>query len=93
MLTSNLNLVSRLHQLFLDSPQYAKLLGRTARGAARTELNLVGLTDSAKSLVFSVLAHETRRPLILVVQDNHTGARYHQELSNLSRNQIHHTPV
>lgn len=85
MLTSNLNLVSRLHQLFLDSPQYAKLLGRTARGAARTELNLVGLTDSAKSLVFSVLAHETRRPLILVVQDNHTGARYHQELSNLSR--------
>jgi Transcription-repair coupling factor (superfamily II helicase) len=32
-----------------------------------------------------VLTHETKRPLVLVVQDNHTGARYHQELINLSR--------
>ncbi|HMX45206.1 MAG TPA: hypothetical protein PKC93_04605, partial [Candidatus Obscuribacter sp.] len=85
MLNSNLNLVAKLHQLFLDSPQYAKLLGRTARGSGKNELNLVGLTDSAKSLVLSVLTHETRRPLVLVVQDNHSGARYHQELINLSR--------
>lgn len=85
MLSSNLNLVTKLHQLFIDSPQYARLLSRTARGAQSQELNLVGLTDSAKSLVLSVLTHETKRPLVLVVQDNHTGARYHQELINLSR--------
>lgn len=91
MLNSNLNLASRLHQLFIDSPQYARLLSRTARGA-KGELNLVGLTDSAKSLVLSVLSHETKRPVFLVVQDNHTGARYHQELTNLSRFPIYVFP-
>ncbi|MBK9769887.1 MAG: transcription-repair coupling factor [Candidatus Obscuribacter sp.] len=91
MLTSNLNLVAKLHQLFIDSPQYAKLLSGTARGSA-SELNLVGLTDSAKSLVLSVLSHETKRPVVLVVQDNHTGARYHQELGNLSRFPIYLYP-
>jgi transcription-repair coupling factor (superfamily II helicase) len=80
----NANLAVNLHQLFLHCPQYAKLLSRTAKGSG-TELNLVGLTDSAKSLVLSVLSHETKRPMMLVVQDNHVGARYHQELSNLSK--------
>jgi transcription-repair coupling factor (superfamily II helicase) len=80
----NSNLATKLHQLFLGSPQYAKLLSRTAKGNLG-EVNLTGLTDAAKSLVLSVLSHETKRPIFLVVQDNHTGARYHQELSNLSR--------
>ncbi|MBU6451257.1 MAG: transcription-repair coupling factor [Cyanobacteria bacterium REEB67] len=87
----NANLAVNLHQLFLHCPQYAKLLSRTARGS-NTELNLVGLTDSAKSLVLSVLAHETKRPMMIVVQDNHIGARYHQELSNLSRYPIYLFP-
>jgi transcription-repair coupling factor len=80
----NSNLAAKLHQLFISSPQYAKLLARTAKGSS-SELNLTGLTDSAKSLVLSVLSHETKRSIFLVVQDNHTGARYHQELTNLSK--------
>ena len=52
----------------------------------------MGLTDSAKSLVLSVLSHETKRPLIIVVQDNHIGARYHQELSNLSKYPVYLFP-
>ncbi|MBX9693657.1 MAG: hypothetical protein K2Z81_14815, partial [Cyanobacteria bacterium] len=77
-------LANALHQVFLNSPHYARLLARTAR-QSKTELNLAGLTDSAKSLVLSVLQHEIRRPFYIVVQDNHTGARLHQELSNLSK--------
>jgi len=87
----NANLAVHLHQLFLHCPQYAKLLSRTARGS-RSELNLVGLTDSAKSLVLSVLSHETKRPLIIVVQDNHIGARYYQELSNVSKYPVYLFP-
>jgi len=84
MLTRNSNLAAKLHQLFISSSQYARLLARTAKGSSG-ELNLTGLTDSAKSLVLSVLGHETKRAIFLVVQDNHTGARYHQELTNLSK--------
>jgi transcription-repair coupling factor (superfamily II helicase) len=80
-------LANALHQVFLNSPHYARLLSRTARHAGRshTELNLAGLTDSAKSLVLTVLQHQVRRPMFLVVQDNHLGAHYHQEFNNLSK--------
>ncbi|HEY9718849.1 MAG TPA: hypothetical protein V6C69_15360, partial [Trichormus sp.] len=77
-------LATALHQRFLECPQYARLLARTARAAA-TELNIAGLADSAKSLILSVLLHEVKRPFFLVVSDNHVAARYHQELANLSR--------
>jgi transcription-repair coupling factor (superfamily II helicase) len=81
-------LVTLLHQRFIDCPQYARLLARTARAAANTELNLAGLADSAKSLIFSVLLHETKRPFVLVVSDNHSAARFHQEISNLTRHPV-----
>jgi transcription-repair coupling factor len=77
-------LSAALHQRFLDCPQYARLLARTAR-AANGELNIAGLTDSAKTLILSLLMHEVKRPFFLVVADNHMGARFHQEISNLSR--------
>ncbi len=77
-------LAAALHQLFLDCPQYARLLARTARHA-QGELNIAGLTDSAKSLVLSVLLHAVKRPFVLVVPDNHVAARFHQELTNLVR--------
>ncbi|PWT97128.1 MAG: hypothetical protein C5B53_08530, partial [Candidatus Melainabacteria bacterium] len=73
-----------LHQLFLDSPQYARLLARTAR-LSNSELNIAGLSDPAKSLVVSALLHEIKRPVFLIVADNHAGARYQQELENLLR--------
>ncbi|MBX9666554.1 MAG: transcription-repair coupling factor [Candidatus Obscuribacterales bacterium] len=77
-------LANALHQVFINSPNYARLLARTARHSS-TELNLAGLTDSAKTLVLTVLQHEIRRPVFLVVADNHLGAFYHQEFNNLSR--------
>ncbi len=77
-------LASVLFQRFLDCPPYARLLTRTAHPTV-SGLNLAGLSDSAKSLVLSVLVHEIKRPLFLIVQDNHIGARYEQELSHLSR--------
>lgn len=80
-------LANALHESFRNSPNYARLLARTARGA-KTELNLAGLTDSAKSLIISSLQHEIRRPVYLVVQDNHSAAHYHQELSNLSKYRV-----
>src|SRR6185369_6770003 len=76
-------LSAALHQRFLESPQYARLLARTARRALG-EVNVAGLTDSAKTLILSVLEHEVKRPFFFVVPDNHTGARFHQEFSNLS---------
>lgn len=84
-------LANALHQRFLDCPQYARLLARTAR-AAQGELNIAGLTDSAKSLILSVLLHEVKRPFIFVVPDNHVAARYHQELANLCRYPVHFYP-
>ncbi|MGD9681170.1 MAG: transcription-repair coupling factor [Candidatus Obscuribacterales bacterium] len=80
-------LADALHYSFLNSPNYARLLSRTAR-ASHAELNMAGLTDSAKSLVMSCLQHEIKRPLFLVVQDNHTAAHYLQELSYLSRYKV-----
>lgn len=77
-------LANTLHQLFLDSPQYARLLARTAR-LSNSELNIAGLSDPAKSLVVSALLHEIKRPVFLIVADNHAGARYQQELENLLR--------
>jgi transcription-repair coupling factor len=77
-------LSAALHQRFLECPQYARLLARTAR-AANGELNIAGLTDSAKTLILSLLMHEVKRPFFLIVPDNHVGARFHQEISNLSR--------
>jgi transcription-repair coupling factor (superfamily II helicase) len=84
-------LASALHQRFLGSPQYAKLLARTARHS-QTELNLSGLSDSAKSLVLSVLNHEVKRPFFIIVQDNQVASRLKHELSNLSRYPVYFYP-
>jgi transcription-repair coupling factor (superfamily II helicase) len=73
-----------LSESLIRCPQYARLLARTAPKATG-ELNLAGLNDPAKSLVLSVLLQEIRRPIILVVPDNHLGARFQQELTNLTR--------
>lgn len=80
-------LANALHQSFLESPNYARLLARTAKGA-KSELNLAGLTDSSKSLLLSCIQHEIKRPVYLITQDNHTSAHYHQELSNLSKYKV-----
>jgi len=80
-------LASALHQRFLDCPQYARLLARTAR-AYQGELQIAGLSDSAKSLILSLLLHEVKRPFFLVASDNHQAARYYQELSNLSSHPV-----
>jgi transcription-repair coupling factor (superfamily II helicase) len=77
-------LVTALHQKFLESPQYAKLLARTAK-ASNSELNIAGLTDSAKTLILSLLMHEVKRPFFMIVPDNHIGARFQQEFVNMSR--------
>ncbi len=77
-------LASQLHQRFLDCPRYARLLARTAR-AAGGEVHICGLSDSAKSLVLSLLMHEVKRPFYLITSDNHQAARYYQEISNLCR--------
>ncbi|HEY9775106.1 MAG TPA: transcription-repair coupling factor [Planktothrix sp.] len=84
-------LATALHQRFLDCSQYARLLARTARSAV-SELNIAGLTDSAKSLVLSVLLHEVKRPFFLVVPDNHVAAKYHAELANLTRYPVYFFP-
>lgn len=80
-------LAQALHQHFLDCPQYAKILARTAKHS-RQELHITGLSDSAKSLILSLLHHEIRRPLFLVAEDHNHAARYQQELSNLSRYRV-----
>ncbi|HEY9713390.1 MAG TPA: hypothetical protein V6C72_07960, partial [Chroococcales cyanobacterium] len=59
-------LATALHQRFLDCSQYARLLARTAR-ASNNELNIAGLTDSAKSLILSVLMQAVKRPFVFVV--------------------------
>src|SRR4051812_14267699 len=74
-----------LHQRFLECSQYAKLLARTAPQAARGEVHVTGLSDSAKSLILSLLHHEVKRPFFLVASDNHHASRYHQEIAHLSR--------
>lgn len=73
-----------LHPRFLEASQYAKLLARTAR-AARGEVHITGLSDSAKSLILALLHHEVKRPFFLVATDNNHASRYYQEISNLSR--------
>lgn len=73
-----------LHPRFLESAQYAKLLARTAR-AARGELHITGLSDSAKSLILALLHHEVKRPFFLVATDHNHASRYFHEISNLSR--------
>ena len=80
-------LAQALHQHFLDCPQYAKILARTAK-QSRQELHITGLSDSAKSLILSLLHHEVRRPFFLVAPDHNHAARYHQELSNLSKYKV-----
>jgi transcription-repair coupling factor (superfamily II helicase) len=84
-------LANVLHQRFLDCPQYARLLARTAR-SAQGELNIAGLSDSAKSLILSVLLHEVKRPFFLIVSDNHVAARFHQEIATLSRYPVYLYP-
>lgn len=77
-------LAQALHQHFLDCPQYAKILARTAK-QSKQELHITGLSDSAKSLILALLHHEVRRPFFLVAADHNHAARYQQEISNLSR--------
>ncbi len=85
-------LATVLHQRFLECPQYARLLARTAR-ASLGELNISGLTDSAKTLILSLLMHEVKRPFFMVVPDNHIGARFQQELANLVRYPVFFYPA
>jgi transcription-repair coupling factor (superfamily II helicase) len=85
-------LATALHQRFLDCPQYARLLARTAR-ASIGELNISGLTDSAKTLILSLLMHEVKRPFFMVVPDNHIGARFQQEFANLVRYPVFFYPA
>src|SRR3990167_8712921 len=82
-----------LHQRFLECSQYAKLLARTAPQAARGEVHLTGLPDSAKSLILSLLHHEVKRPFFLIASDNHHASRYHQEIANLSRFKVFFYPA
>lgn len=82
-----------LHQRFLECSQYAKLLARTAPQAARGEVHVTGLSDSAKSLILALLHHEVRRPFFVIASDNHHAARYHQEISNLSRYPVFFYPA
>ena len=82
-----------LHQSFLECSQYAKLLARTAPQAARGEVHVTGLSDSAKSLILSLLHHEVRRPFFVIASDNHHAARYHQEIANLSRYPVFFYPA
>lgn len=85
MLTMRDNMLAQvLHPRFLECSQYAKLLARTAR-AARGELHITGLSDSAKSLILALLHHEVKRPFFLVATDQNHASRYFQEISNLSR--------
>lgn len=84
-------LANTLHQFFLDCPQYARLLAGAARGS-RSELNVSGLSDAAKSLIVSSLLHDIKRPIFLIVPDNHVGARFQQELSNLSKFPVYFYP-
>lgn len=86
------SLARSIHQRFLECPQYARLLSRTAKASA-SELNIAALADSAKSLILSLIAHEIKRPLFLIVQDNHQGARFQQELANLSRYPVFFYPA
>lgn len=80
-------LAQALHQHFLDCSQYAKILARTAKHS-KSELHITGLSDSAKSLVLSLLHHEIRRPVFLIAADHNHASRYHQELTNLSRYKV-----
>ena len=80
-------LAQALHQHFLDCPQYAKILARTAK-QSRQETHITGLSDSAKSLILSLLHHEIRRPFFLVAPDHNHASRYQQELSNLSKYKV-----
>ncbi len=85
-------LASQLHQRFLDCPQYARLLARTAR-ASQSEVHISGLSDSAKSLILSLLLHEVKRPFFLVAADNHQATRYYQEIVNLCRYPVYFYPA
>src|ERR1700735_1734000 len=80
-------LAQALHQHFLDCSQYAKILARTAK-QSRQELHITGLSDSAKSLILSLLHHEVGRPFFRVAADHNHAARYQQEISNLSRYKV-----
>jgi transcription-repair coupling factor (superfamily II helicase) len=82
-----------LHQRFLECAQYARLLARTAPRAFKGELHVTGLSDSAKSLILSLLHHEVRRPFFLVASDNHHASRYLQEIGNLSRYPVFFYPA
>src|SRR5262249_3874897 len=76
-------LTSALHERFLNFPPYARLLSRAARHDV-LELNIAGLNDSAKSLIFAMLLNEVKRPFLLVTEDQHRAIRFWEEFSNLA---------
>lgn len=80
-------LAASLYELFLNSPKFARLITRvnSSKEAKGNELNISGLTDSAKTLILSVMQHQVKKPLVMICQDNHSAAHYHQEFTNLSR--------
>jgi transcription-repair coupling factor (superfamily II helicase) len=85
-------LAQALYQRFLSCPQYAKLLNRVSHNTVN-EVHVIGLHDSAKSLVSSFLQQETKRPFFLISSDNHHAARYQQEISNLTRFPVYLYPA
>ena len=76
-----------LKQRLSSCPQYARLLARIRQhlsGHRALEMNALGLSDSAKSLILSGLLQDLGRPLFFVVADNHLASFYEQELSGIS---------
>lgn len=80
-------LAASLYDLFLKSSKFARLVTRLNR-SKEGELNISGLTDSAKTLVLSVMQHQIKKPLVMICQDNHSAAHYHQEFNNLSKYKV-----
>ncbi len=70
-------LTAVLQERFIQSSQYARILKRTVNHSL-DQLNITGLTDSAKSLLLSLLIAEVKRPFFLLVSDNHQAGHYEQ---------------
>ncbi len=70
-----------LQQRLLQCPQYARLLARSRQ--KNLDINIAGLTDSAKSLLLSTLSQDLKRPIFFIVADNHLAAFYERELTEM----------
>jgi hypothetical protein len=72
-------------QLVLDHPSVRTALAALATGAPRVpgvEVEAISsLTPTAKSLVVAALAHELKRPVVVLTKDNETALAYGQNTS------------